>query len=229
MAAPVNLTSPSPCTTAGSCFPGVNRVIARVSWDGSVDTSSAPSAAAFDGLVKGACSIDGSGFFVVGNSSTVGLGFQPFGQASLIKQFTSAGVSPYTACAVGSTTGNLYLLRQMSSLLIYIDTVPAAQAVPGAAAVAITQSTTTVSGSPYTAKQVIANAAETRFFVAIASAYSVADGGVFAGAATSGLTPMVAAATYKASIPDIAPRPTALPRPATHPSPEPASTMTCAP
>ena len=45
------------------------RVIVRISSDGSVDTSTTIAAAAFNGIIKGVCSFDGSGYWVVGNNT----------------------------------------------------------------------------------------------------------------------------------------------------------------
>ena len=195
VAAPVNVTSPTPCTTPGSCFPGIARVIARVSWDGSVSTATTLDPTSWNGLIKGVCTYDGSSYFVVGNSSTIGLGWKAHGSTSapLITQFASAA-SQYVACAVGATSRSVYMVRS-GGVFAYVD--KAATAVPGAASVAVAQSGS-MSSTPYTAKQVVANAAETRFFVAVASALSASDGGIYTGAALSGMTQMVAA-TYKAT------------------------------
>ena len=111
IAAPVNSTSPTPCTAAGSCFPGVARVLARVAWDGSVSTATTVDPASWSGLIKGACSVDGSSYFVVGNSSTIGLGWKAHGSgtAPLISQYAAA--SQFVSCAVGATSKSLYIVR----------------------------------------------------------------------------------------------------------------------
>ena len=196
VAAPVNVTSPVPCTLPGSCFPGIARVLVRVSWDGSVSTATTLDPASWSGLVKGACAADGAGYFVVGNSSTVALGWKAHGTSTvaqpLVNQYAAAAAgSAMVACAVGPTTKSLYLVRSGVSYG-YID--KAAVAVPGAASVAVTVNTFFAS-SPFSAKQVAMNRAETRFFVAVAGT-SASDGGIYTGAAVTGMALSVAT-TYK--------------------------------
>ena len=69
----------------GTCWPGFTRVIARVAWDGGVSAATTLSAAAgFDGVIKGVCARDASGYYVVGNSTSVNaiVGYVPHGSSN---------------------------------------------------------------------------------------------------------------------------------------------------
>ena len=78
------------------------RVVVRVSADGTVDTSTTIPATAFNGIVKGVCSFDGSGYWVVGNNSDGGcVGFVPHGGGGYV---TVAG-GANCATADGSNAG----------------------------------------------------------------------------------------------------------------------------
>ena len=58
-----------------------HRVIVRVAANGSVDTSTRIAAGDYPGMIKGVCSFDGSGYFIVGNATTSCVSYARHGAA----------------------------------------------------------------------------------------------------------------------------------------------------
>jgi hypothetical protein len=142
LAAPVN-TSTGAKMAAGNawscsptCFTGINRVIARISWDGSISTSTVIPADQFEGIVKGVCSVDGSSYFIVGNATDTcdgitskcpSIGYIQHGSSNLVNVFqapnpisgsTGTGNTrnfgrSYVSCAVRDTRA--YFLRSATN------------------------------------------------------------------------------------------------------------------
>ena len=69
-------------TAAAPYFGAADRVVVRVAADGTVDTSTRISPILYGGLIKGVCSFNGSGYFVVGNSTSSCVSYAPHGLAS---------------------------------------------------------------------------------------------------------------------------------------------------
>jgi hypothetical protein len=94
---PTGLAPPAnPFACTPQCYTGINRVIARISWDGSISTSTFIPASQFEGIVKGVCSVDGSSYFLVGNASDTcdgvtakcpSIGYIQHGSSNLVNVF----------------------------------------------------------------------------------------------------------------------------------------------
>jgi hypothetical protein len=115
LAAPFNASSGmkgatlATLTCAPQCYTGINRVIARISWDGSISTSTIIPASQFEGIVKGVCSVDGSSYLIVGNASDTcdgvtakcpSIGYIQHGSSNLVNVFQAPNP------AASGSTGN---------------------------------------------------------------------------------------------------------------------------
>jgi hypothetical protein len=120
----VGVSGVGPGLPAGAAAPFFGpfstRSIARVAADGSVDASTQLPVAAYDGLLRGACSLNGSGYFLVGNSSgtalagnSSGVAFVPHGVAGVAASaaVTSlwSATTDFSAC--GAFGSKLFLAR----------------------------------------------------------------------------------------------------------------------
>ena len=173
---------------ASAPFFSASRCIARVFSSGATSvTSFSPSL--FGGLVLGVCAASGAGAWVVGNSTSpaVGLGYAADGSVDALVSLYSAATL-FTGCTV-ARSGNLYLART-SGAYGYIDTVAAPVSTSGA--VYPSAASTYFNAGPYNARQVVVNAAETRFWVSSVTAGTLNDG-VYTGASLVSMT--LAAAT----------------------------------
>jgi hypothetical protein len=112
-----NTDAPGTAPGATAPFFPAPRVIVRVNMDGSVDTSTRLAASDYDGIIKGVCSFDGSGYWVVGNASNGGcVGYVKHGAtagsagAFTVVSSCASGDGPmaghYTSC-VASINGNI--------------------------------------------------------------------------------------------------------------------------
>ena len=90
-----------------------NRVMVQVKTDGTVDTSTTISAANYDGIVKGVCAQDSTGFWVAGNVTSKGLIYMATGAVNthtvVYSNIDCSGGSCYTGCHARSDT--LYMVR----------------------------------------------------------------------------------------------------------------------
>jgi hypothetical protein len=121
----VLLTTPPGSGTI--CFPNANRAIVRIDPDGVIETTEL-SPSVYNGVISGACSYDGSGYYIVGNStipSSNGVAWIAHGGSTPNSLFSTIPISAssdwYTACSVGgpydgstkSMIGNtIYLARR---------------------------------------------------------------------------------------------------------------------
>jgi hypothetical protein len=160
---------------------------------GAISTSPRISAAVYDGIIRGVCALNGTGFWVVGNVSDGGPGvayvpansFSTVGSSSVVQQYFIS-LEDFTGCAV-TYAPNLYLLR--STDYVYADVV----AQPSTTGVLpnFVPTLSAIANPPYMAKAIITNAAETRFWVGIISGYSATDGGIWSGTSLTGMVNIV--------------------------------------
>ena len=185
------------CTVAGSCFAGYSRVLARVAFDGSVDTSTVLPHSTLGGLIKGTClTAGGQGFYIAVNDTAVGIGYVPFGSSGPITDAHGAvgGSRSFVACQVSATSKKLYVLRSTSVPLADTAPIPADPATSLTLAASLTANS--ISATPYYGKQIIMNAAETLFWVAIVSGVVAGDGGIYRGASLTTMT-IAVPSTYR--------------------------------
>lgn len=119
LAAPFNASSGmkgatlATLTCAPQCYTGINRVIARISWDGSISTSTIIPASQFEGIVKGVCSVDGSSYYIVGNASDTcdgvtakcpSIGYIQHGSSNLVNVFQAP--NPVASGTAGNAAVN---------------------------------------------------------------------------------------------------------------------------
>jgi hypothetical protein len=142
-----------------------NRVLVQLKPDGTVDTSTKIDATNYDGIIKGICAQDTSGFWIAGNAT---------GNKGIIHMNTSAvntykivhqnsacdGGSCYTGCHARDNT--LYLVRTQSSYA-YVDTPNPLFGQNLKAAFTVIQNGF-FSGSPYYGRELISNAARNLFW-----------------------------------------------------------------
>jgi hypothetical protein len=142
-----------------------NRVLVQLKPDGTVDTSTKIDAANYDGIIKGICAQDTSGFWIAGNAT---------GNKGIIHMNTSAvnthrivhqnsacgGGSCYTGCHARDNT--LYLVRTQAAYA-YIDTPNPLFGQNLKAAFTVIQNGF-FSGSPYYGRELISNSARNLFW-----------------------------------------------------------------
>ena len=186
------------CTTQGSCFAGYARVLAFVTADGSIDTSTRLDTATYGGIVRGVCAASSlQGFLVVGNDTNYGIAFVPRGASGTTIYSAHVGASRvFTSCLV-TPKRTFYTLR--ATTLVLADSAPnlpadltTSYALPNTPAL----TTVSINSVPYYGKQIIANGAETRFWVAVVSGVTATDGGIYSGTTLRTMT-LAVAATYR--------------------------------
>jgi len=142
-----------------------NRVLARINVDGTVDTSTKINAANYDGIIKGVCALDSTGFYIAGNAT---------GNKGIVHMNSSAvnthavvynnaacgGGSCYTGCHARNNT--IYLLRTQGTYA-YVDTPNPLRGQNLKAPFTVTQNPF-FSGSPYYGRELISNAAGNMFW-----------------------------------------------------------------
>ena len=98
------------------------RPVVRVSASGAVDASTQLPYTLYNGLVKGACSIDGSGYWVAGNTTTLGMVYVPHGAQNLVRP-VGMGVFPsfYTGCTAVTEPSNALYFDRAQSAYGFID------------------------------------------------------------------------------------------------------------
>jgi hypothetical protein len=177
MAAPVGST-----VTITSPYGTNARALARVNIAGSVAVTTIASSA-YNGVIWAACGPSAAGAWIIGNSSTVAVGFVADGVADSVATqmtVTSAGAA-YSGCGVGSS-GSLFLLLPLSPFC-YLDRV----ASPATSGTMTTASDSNFNSGPYLAKTVITNAAETRIWIGLSDGQT-ADVGIFTGTSATSTT-----------------------------------------
>jgi hypothetical protein len=122
-----NILTTTPPGGSTKCFPTSNRAIVRIDPNGGITTTQL-SPSVYDGVITGACSYDGSGYYLVGNAtlaSSNGVAWVTHGGSTTNSLFTTIPIAAasdwYTACSVGgpydgskkSMVGNtIYLARR---------------------------------------------------------------------------------------------------------------------
>jgi len=147
-------------------LPG-NRVIVRIRYDSTIDTSTVFTTAQLPGAIKGVCSLDGTGYWVASNSSAMGMVYVPHGQGAnrVVLNNGSDFLGNYVACtAVTTPTPALYFGRAQFQYGFIDNPSPQTQSwtTPGMAVYG--NSNTYFYGDPYTVKQVLTNAAQSFFW-----------------------------------------------------------------
>jgi hypothetical protein len=142
-----------------------NRVLARIRVDGTVDTSTKINAANYDGIIKGVCALDSTGFWIAGNAT---------GNKGIVHMNSSAvnthavvynnaacgGGSCYTGCHARNNT--IYLVRTQGSYA-YVDTPNPLRGQNLRAPFTVTQNPF-FSGSTWYGRELISNAAGNMFW-----------------------------------------------------------------
>jgi hypothetical protein len=99
----------APTLTGRPYLPGA-RVIVRIAQDGTVDTTTHIAASDYDGIIRGVCSFDGSGYWVVGNASAGCVGYVrhgvPAGAAPAAGGYTTVASGANCVTAEGSMAGH---------------------------------------------------------------------------------------------------------------------------
>ena len=105
------LASTGTSVSSSSPYGSNARAIVRIDSSKSVYTTSI-SNTVYDGVIKAVCAKDSSGGWILGNSSTIAVGFVTDGSTNSItsQRTISTSGSPYTGCGI-SQSGTLYLLR----------------------------------------------------------------------------------------------------------------------
>jgi len=165
-------------TTTSPYFTG-NRVIVRVKSDNSIDTSTTLAQADYNGLFKGVCSKDGTGYWIAGNATNTCIGYVAHGTSS--SNFvnvannancqTAEGImhSLYTGCVVVNNPTNIYFTRTYAIYGFVDVTSTPSSSWTTANSLAITGTTTSVLNSgfnnPWYFSQIITNYAQTLFWI----------------------------------------------------------------
>ena len=184
-----------------------DRVVASFDRSGTA-TLTPIASSSYDGIIKGVCTFDGSGFWVVGNASTatpVGIGYIARSAASTaITAVASLAVEDFTACAATFGGGLVALRSQPSTKTVFQDF--AADSGAGGP-VTLAASTTAfgtgaLSAQPSFAKAVVTTLDGARSWVAAVASVVVlivqVDGGIYVGPANLGTGHTLAVAvSYK--------------------------------
>lgn len=101
-----------------------NRAIVRISHDTTIDTTTQISDTSLNGIIKGVCSFDGTGYFVVGNNSDNCVSYIAHGSmAGLVNASSSCDANgdgtqngKYTGCVAAASPMALYFTRSITSL-----------------------------------------------------------------------------------------------------------------
>jgi hypothetical protein len=141
-----------------------NRVMVRIKSDGTVDTSTKIDATNYDGIIKGVCAQDSTGFWIAGNATgNKGIIYMNSGAVNthtVVYQNAACGGSCYTGCHARSNT--LYLVRTQSAYA-YVDT-PNPLTGQNLKALFTVSQNPYFSGSPYYGREIISNAAGNMFW-----------------------------------------------------------------
>jgi hypothetical protein len=142
-----------------------NRVMVRIKSDGTVDTSTKIDDVNYNGIVKGICAQDSTGFWIAGNATGKGIVYMAAGAVNThtvvyANGACGSGGSCYTGCHSRSNT--MYMVRTQSAYA-YVDTPNPATGQNLKAAFTVSQNTF-FSGSPYYGRELISNAAGTMFW-----------------------------------------------------------------
>ena len=144
-----------------------NRVVVRIKYDTTIDTSTVFTPAQLPGAIKGVCSLDGTGYWVASNSSTMGMVYVPHGQGAnrVVLNNGSDYLGNYVACiAVTTPTPALYFGRSQFLYGFIDNPSPQTQSWTTPGMVVYGDSTTYYYGDPYTIKQVLTNTAQSFFW-----------------------------------------------------------------
>ena len=193
--------------TAVPWFP-FDRVIASFDRAG-VATLTPIAASVYDGLIKGVCTYDGSGFWVAGNTSTatpVGIGYIARGAApTALTTVNSLPVADFTACQATFVGGFVAVRSQPSTKTVFID--HAAAGIAAGSPLTLVSGTSSLgtsalTGQPSYGKAVITTLNGARAWVAavanIVPLLVNVDGGIYVGPGGSGTGYTLAVAiTYK--------------------------------
>ena len=138
----------------------------------------------YDGVITAVCGKDANGAWFVGNSSTMAVGYMNRNTLTYWTQMTiSTSGSSYTGCGI-SKTGTLYFLKSESAYPYIVKVIPPA----AESSLMSISSTTLLSSSPYSSKQIISNELETQFWACIVTRISSSDSGIFSGTTLSTMT-----------------------------------------
>ena len=143
-----------------------NRVLARITTSGTVDTSTKINAANYDGIIKGVCALDSTGFWIAGNA-TGGKGIVHMNSSAVnthtvvYNNAACGGGSCYTGCHARANT--LYLVRTQGSYA-YVDTPNPPIGQNLMAPFTVTQNPF-FNGGPFYGRELISNAAGNMFWL----------------------------------------------------------------
>jgi sugar lactone lactonase YvrE len=170
------LASTGTSVSTSSPYGSNARAIVRIDSSETVYTTSL-SNTVYDGVLKAVCAKDSSGGWILGNSSTIAVGFVTDGSTNSIanQRTISTSLSPYTGCGI-SQSGTLYLLRSVSGYP-YIDYFLNAQT-SGTLSLG---NSAQMANDPYSSKQIITNSAEDRFWACIVTLRGINDDGIYTG------------------------------------------------
>ena len=171
--------------TAASPYFAGSRIVVRIGASGAADTSTRLSLASYNGLFKGVCSLDGSGFWVAGNSTTGCVSYVAFGSSA--NTIVSAGAQcahkdgHYTGCtAVASPAPRLFFTRTHNNYGFIDQPAPRTQSAlwttSGRMTVEGVASGQLIFGSPYYFSQMLTNGALTKFWAIDPYSCSIASG-----------------------------------------------------
>ena len=162
---------------ASAPFFGVfaNRSVARFDASGVLDVSTTFSAASYNGVVRSACSADGSFYLLLGNATSgaaAGVASAPHGGGSADIASALAGQADFSACF--ATAGSLLLARAVAGAPMTGGTLVASGTMPGAAGATLAAPTALNGGMvitqpfnpSYFATQLAATASGSTIFVA---------------------------------------------------------------
>ena len=164
----------------GPYFPG-NVVVVKVGANGVPDTTTQLSSAAYNGIIKGACTFDGSGFWLAGNASNTCVGYVAYGLSAFVNVAHDASCTTpdgvmnsfYTGCQAAANPNQIYLTRNWAQFgFVDIPTpnlLSAAWTTDGgmnlnSEAGGWTSTNTLQFNFPYSFTQVITNRAQSQFW-----------------------------------------------------------------
>jgi len=142
-----------------------NRVMVRITTSGTVDTSTKIDAVNYDGIVKGVCAQDSTGFWIAGNATGgKGIVYMAAGAVNthtvVYSNGDCSGGSCYTGCHARADT--LYMVRTINQYA-YVDTPNPLIGQNLKAPFTVSQNPF-FSGSPYYGREIISNAAGNMFW-----------------------------------------------------------------
>jgi sugar lactone lactonase YvrE len=174
------LASAGTSVSTSSPYGSNARAIVRIDSSETVYTTSL-SNTVYNGVIKAVCAKDSSGGWILGNSSTIAVGFVTDGSTNSItnQRTISTSGSPYTGCGVAKS-GNLYLLRSKNNFP-YIDYFPGAET----SGLLWAWWDFQMANDPFSSKQIITNSAEDRFWACIVTLIDINDDGIYTGTSYS--------------------------------------------